>query len=299
MNILFTSVSSMNLEPIVTGLEKEMGSIHLCKFDKGKEEQHHHEGEVDHEILVAFDTHKPDVVIYSGPAEGKCRPFLSTFHTMRKTAKVVNLICDGGCPNWHPLIELYNKEDCFDLNVNIDGNDNWPSREKDITSVGPIDQRYYKKTNIEKVVDFGFAGGLGSLERREATDRLKQSCGLLMAHRNERWGTYNLYADFMLSCKAVFNMGKTGSGKAHHVKYRIIESALACACVFEEVNPITQKYFTPNVDYVEYKDLPHLEQRFAEVMECRSWSNYGENLQNKEQQNYSTEKFWKRVFKAL
>lgn len=296
MNILFTSVSSMNLEPIVSGLEKEVGKIWLCKFDKGKEEQHHYVGEVDHEILNSFRTHKPEVVIYSGPAEGKCRPLLPTFHEIRKSAKLVNLVCDGGCPNWHPLLELYNKEDCFDLTVNIDGNDNWPSKSTDLTMPGPIDPRYYNGRDVPKVIPFGFAGGLGGIERRQITERLQRTRQLNIPERSETWGTYQGYADFMLSCKAVLNMGRTGSGKAHHLKYRIIESGLAKCCVFEEVNQITKKYFTAGMDYIEYENIDHLERLLGAEMDLRP---YAESLHKKVTTKYTTEIFWKCVFDAL
>lgn len=307
MKLLFASVSSMNLEPIYTGLTKQLGDtlsipgipgdppFVLCKFDRGKEEQHHYEGEVDHVILSVFDEYKPDVVIYSGPAEGKCRPLLSTFLRMRESSKVVNLVCDGGCPNWHPLLETYLKGDCFDLAVNIDGNPNWPQQPRDITWIGPIDPRYFEKM-IPKGVDFGFAGGLGSSSRREITNRLAQSCQLTIPQRSETWGTYQAYADFMLSCRSIFNMGRTGSGKTFHVKYRVIETALSGAVLYEEVNPITRLYFEPGMDYIEYDGVEDLEQK-VKLNLHKHFSPIP--LKEKIMTKWSADQLWEKVFNAL
>lgn len=299
MKVLFTSVSSMNLEPIVTGLESNLSDMEmlLWKFDKGKEEQHHYEGEVDHVILEAFNSYKPNIVIYSGPAEGKCRPFTSTFLEMKQTAKLINLCCDGACPNWHPLLEKYKAEGCFDLTLNIDGNSEWPKGPKDLTLWGPIDPRFYQHEK-EKTIQLGFAGGCGAGERKEITDRLKQSVGLVIPERSESWGTYQKYADFMLSCKSVVNFGKTGSGKAHHLKYRIIEAALAKCAVFEEVNPITRTFLDPGVHYFEYENANHLETLIRtktddDLMEV------AESLHSRITKYYSCEKFWKKVFEKL
>lgn len=298
MRVLFTSVSSMNLEPVVEGwmgyLNSKGDAFELCKFDKGKEEQHHYEGEVDHVIISAFNNFQPDVVIYSGPAEGRCRPLLETFHTIRKSAKIVNLCCDGGCPNWHPLLETYLKEGCFDLTVNIDGNDQWPGSDKGITSIGPIDASYYSK-RYQKTIDVGFAGGAGAGERLLATQRLQKECKLVIPERSEVWGTYQSYADFMLSCKRVVNFARTGSGKAWHMKYRVIESGLSSTCLFEQANPITPKYFTPGIDYLEYQDIDHL----VDLVKNADASGYGERLHGTVTSKYSADKFWKLVFDKL
>lgn len=298
MRILFTSVSSMNLEPIVSGFQSYSNSLSdefsLCKFDKGMEEQFHYEGEVDHVILTAFNAMKPDVVIYSGPAEGKCRPFLGTFHEMRKTAKIVNLVCDGGCPNWHPLLETYKKAGCFDLTVNIDGNDEWPKGPNDFTWIGPIDSSYYNKY-CQKSIDCGFAGGTGSLSRREAIAKLQQSIELTLPERNESWGTYHLYADFMLSCKRVINFSTAGSGLVDHVKYRVLESGWAKCCLFEQKNKITPKYFVPGVEYLEYESIDDL----VDKVKSMDISGYGDRLHAAVAGRYSPQIFWKKVFNRL
>lgn len=255
--ILFTSVSSMNLAPIVSGLEAATKGKHevvLFKFDKGKEEQFHHDSEVDLEIIKAVHEHKPDLIIYSGPAEGKCRPHTETFHIIKAHAKLMNLVCDGACPGWHPILEEYKRENAFDLICNIDGNANWPQRDSDLTLWGPIDPSYYSAADIiNKPIRFGFAGGAGNGERKEYVDYLKVKAGLVVPTRNESWGSYQEYANFLMSCQMVFNLPATGSGKAKHMKYRVIESGLAKCCLFEERgSEVTKKFFTPGFHFTSF-----------------------------------------------
>lgn len=299
--LLFTSVSSMNLEPIVCGLEKAIKpkiDFELYKFDDGKEAQYHYSGEVDHNILRKVQQYKPDVVIYSGPAEGNCLPMNSTFEEIRKNAKTVCLVCDGGCPNWHPLLDVYKRENIFDLVINIDGNHDWPKRSNDLTFWGLIDPSYYAKAS-KKDIDLGFAGGNGSKHRRDALEKLKRY-GLVVPARSEQWGTYQEYADFMLRCRMVVNFPETGSGKAMHLKYRIIESGLAKCCVFEKSNPVTKRYFTPGEDYVEYEDLDDLEEKIKKALtNPDDVENKAIALKVKVERKYLPVRAWQEVFNSL
>lgn len=297
--LLFTSVSSMNLEPIVCGLEKAIKpkiDFQLYRYDEGKEAQYHYDGEVDHNILKRFDSYKPDVVIYSGPAAGKCLPMNDTFAEMRKTAKVIALVCDGGCPNWHPLLQTYKDENLFDLIVNIDGNHDWPRRAHDLTFWGLIDPSYYNKT-VEKTVPLGFAGGTGSKHRRDVLERLNRF-RIELPNRNESWGTYQDYADFMLRTRAVINFPQTGSGKTTHLKYRIIESGFARCCVFEQSNPITKRYFDAGRDYVEYESVEHLQMLLEKTTE-EEMRVCAKNLFDKVHKNYLPIRAWQTVFDSL
>ena len=84
---LWLNVSSMNQEPVASGLEAIFGKTKIdfqaYRYDEGKEAQFHYDGEVDHNILRKVRETKPDMVIYSGPAAGKCKPALSTLLALR------------------------------------------------------------------------------------------------------------------------------------------------------------------------------------------------------------------------
>lgn len=301
MKILFTSVSSMNLEPIQSTLDRAKLNFgfdfHLYRFDEGKEAQFHYDGECDHNILRKVEELKPDVIIYSGPAGGKCRPQNDTLISIKRYAKTIGLICDGGCPEWHPILSEYATQNVFDSMVNIDGNPNWPSRPCDHTFVGLIDPAYYGK-QLPKTVNFGFCGGDGALSRRQAIEVLKKECGLEVGPRSEDWGTYQNYADFMLKTKCVVNFPETGSQKAFHVKYRVIESALARCCLFERKNPITPLYFEPGKDYVEYESIADLVEKVKSITPDEI-AEKAKNLFNKVVIHHSAEVNWAKVFKSL
>lgn len=297
MKVLFTSVSSMNLEPVVNVLWRTQPDFFLCRYDHGKEAQYHYDGEVDHNILSKVDEVKPDVIIYSGPAAGKCKPQDSTFAEIKKSARTIALVCDGGCPDWHPILREYAANGLFDRMVNIDGNPNWPSRACDFTFVGLIDPVYYGLER-EKTIRFGFAGGDGAKSRRDAISILKEKCGLVIGERSEAWGTYENYAQFMLRTKSVVNFPETGSQKTFHVKYRIIESGLAKCCVFERKNPITELYFEPGKDYVEYETIDDLVEKVNSISDEEMISK-AQSLHDKVVSQYGADKAWKKVFESL
>lgn len=294
---LWLNVSSMNQEPVVSGLKnffKGKCEFTAYRYDEGKEAQFHYDGEVDHNILRKIRETNPSLVIYSGPAAGKCKPQTETLLTLQLKAKTVGYVLDGGCPEWHPLLQEYKDKNVFDVMVNTDGNPDWPKRVKDITTVQTIDERFYDKRPRQDI-RFGFAGGNGSKHRRDAIDFLQVHNNLQLAPRSEEWGSYKQYADFMLRCQMTVNFPETGSGKSFHVKNRVIEAGFASCCLFEKKNPITPLYFAPGQDYIEYETIEELSDIVKNIsdgeiaframqlaIKCREW--------------YRPAKLWEEVF---
>ena len=90
-------------------------------------------------------------------------------------------------------------------------------------------------------------------------------------------------------------MSATGSGKAHHVKYRVLEAAMAGCLLFEEENPITPLYFEPGIDYVEYDSIDGL----VNQVKNNTWPDRAHKLRLKAIHKYSAKRFWTKVFAAL
>lgn len=305
---LWLNVSSMNQEPVASGLaaffkDKKIDFI-AYRYDEGKEAQHHYDGEVDHNIIRKVREVNPDIVIYSGPAAGKCLPNIETLEALRtkdswkySSRKSVGYVLDGGCPDWHPLLEQYKARNVFDVMVNTDGNPHWPKREHDVTVWQTIDERFYEARPI-KDIRLGFAGGNGSPHRREALAMLTERCGLQTAERSEAWGSYKQFADFMLRCQMTVNFPETGSGKAFHVKNRVIEAGWAGCCLLEKKNPITALYFEPNVDYIEYETLDGLENIIKNISDSEI-AFRAMNLSLKCRELYTPAKAWEQVFSKI
>lgn len=298
---LWLNVSSMNQEPVVSGLKhffKGKCEFVAYRYDEGKEAQFHYDGEVDHNILRKVREVNPSIVIYSGPAAGKCRPSLATLLALREDGrKTIGYVLDGGCPDWHPFLEEYKRENVFDVMVNTDGNPNWPQRENDVTIWQTIDPRFYEERPT-KDIRVGFAGGNGSPHRREALALLQKHCGLQLAERSEAWGSYKLFSDFMLRCQITVNFPETGSGRAFHLKNRVIEAGWAGCCLLERKNPITARYFVPGVDYIEYETFDEL----VDIIKNLSDSEIAfraRALSLKCRELYTPEKAWEQVFSKI
>lgn len=298
--VLYLNVSSMNQEPAVTGLTrfcKNQGfEFEAYRYDEGKEAQYHYDGEVDHNIQRKVREKNPDLIIFSGPAAGKCRPQLNTLGDLQNKAKTVGYFLDGGCPEWHPVLQDYNNHNIFNLMVNTDGNPYWPRREHDLTLWQPVDEAFYEIPKTKDIM-FGFAGGAGSKHRQEAIAKLRAKAGLVVAERYEAWGTYNKFSEFMLRCKVTINFPETGSSKAYHLKNRVIEAGFAGCVLFEKKNPITPMYFKPNEDYLEYETIEEVIGMLERPEP--SWEGIAENLQRKALNQYGAEKFWGNIFDAI
>lgn len=298
---LWLNVSSMNQEPATTGLSRfcrnQKMDFVAYRYDENKEAQFHYEGEVDHNIQRKVRELQPDIIIYSGPAAGKCKPRLETLKALGESATTIGYVLDGGCPDWHPLLEEYKQNDVFDLMVNTDGNPHWPKRDKDLTTWQPVDESFYQKA-LDKNIRLGFAGGQGSKHRQEAISRLKEQSGLIVAPRNEAWGSYQEFADFMSRCRITVNFPETGSGKTFHLKNRVIESGYAQCCLFERKNPITELYFEPEIDYMQYETLDDLMRRIDEISE-EEIALRACHLAQKCRFEYTAEKLWNKIFSKI
>lgn len=295
---LWLNVSSMNQEPVANGLGRYLGKrmeFIPYRYDEGKEAQFHYPGEVDHNILRKVRETNPDFIVYSGPAGGKCLAATETLASLKEKAKTIGYFLDGGCPEWHPLLEEYKAKNVFDLMVNTDGNPNWPKRPNDVTIWQAMDESYYTERPA-KDIRLGFAGGNGAPHRREALAMLKERCGLQVAPRSETWGSYKShFADFMLRCQMTVNFPETGSEKAFHLKNRVIEAGFAGCCLLEKKNPVTPLYLEPNVDYIEWETLQGLENIIKNISDSEV-AFRAHNLALKCRERYTAEKAWQKVF---
>lgn len=260
--VLWLTTASMNIEPVMNSLAS-VEDFDL-EIDHFMFEGLNGKGGLDEAILFEVQKSKPDVIFYIGAVAGPDVPLPATFNAVQKQAPLVHMVFDGGCPDWWSLLKHYREKKCFSLTVNIDGSHDWPKSDGDITILCPIDPRPYNR-EVEKDIRLGFYGSSNCDERREVLEALS-GLGLVTRERNETFGSYEPYADFMLRTKIVVNMAGTGSGKATHVKARVIESAYAGACLLEPKHSPTSRWFKPSphrlgcpdYDYIEYSSSHHL-----------------------------------------
>ena len=89
--------------------------------------------------------------------------------------------------------------------------------------------------------------------------RLVRDCGMVIKRREETWGSYQRYANFLMQCRIVADCalsagGAVGRGPyARTLKTRAIETGLAGACLLELRGCALNKWATEDVDYATYE----------------------------------------------
>jgi hypothetical protein len=242
VKILWARFSFMTSEAWVASLENIKGhEISTLIYD--------HFVPPDRALLDSVDAYRPDLVLYTGMADWERTPSPSTFRRIRKQAKIIHLSGDLSDPPYRPYLDRYAAEDCFDLNVNLDGNRSWERSPMDLTTISPTSPAHYRCRNerplVERPVAFGFAGGFASPSRAAFIHRWQAECGLVIPPRDERYGSYQAYADFLLDCRLIPNVPFSGSDNSRQVKGRVVETGLARACLLDHVESAARDWFTP------------------------------------------------------
>lgn len=281
MKVLWLYSGSMNCEPIASTLPGD-----LFDFSKNPEDDPHTK------TLEKVEEVKPDLIIYAGAAEGPY--FIKAETVSQMKAPVIHFCCDASCPGWSPGLQYYRETVPFVFTVNIDGNDNWLKGPRDLTMWCPLDPSFYKP--LPKTIPFGWAGGLGSPDRKKMISEISDI--VKVAPRNETWGSYHEYADFLSSCKITLNMARSGSGKSLQTKNRVREAGYAKCLLLEERGAPTSNWFTLGEDYLDYGSSSEVREIVSRVSD-QTIERLAKNLQEKCLTLYSPKLFWDKVLSNL
>lgn len=239
MKILWAINSSMMLEGMVTALDGivDRSEVFIYPYEEGFEDL----------ILEKCEQVNPDITFFVGSAAGPYFAEPKKLKRIKEKFKLVHVCTDGGCPGWYEGLKAYEEAGCFDLTVSVDGCRN---EYADLVTLTLVDPKLYELKRLpfkDKSYNLGFMGGgmfdLGS-ERESICSELETE-GLLTINRqrDERFGSYERYVDFIVQCRSVLNFSRTGSGKTHHVKNRVIEAGLSQACLFEPLDSPAHDWF--------------------------------------------------------
>lgn len=294
LKILILSTNNINTEPIINSFINLNYEHRITYYDQGNPN--------DIMLASALD-YMPDVIVYISVAAGPHLASIDTFKKLTGIGATIHFCCDASCPDWHTLLTEYEKNQCFDLTVNIDGNDNWPKFNSGLTMLCPIDHKAYKNTSyisfINRPIHCGFSGGQGSKDRQDMFNYLVEHNAITIKPREEVFGTYNSYVNFLQDSKIILNMANCGSGKAKQVKARVIEAGLAHCMLLEEKGSAASNWFTEGVHFMEYESKEHALEIIEGLRKKDSLMfNYAERLHNKVMNKYSNDKFWDRVLSA-
>jgi len=178
---------------------------------------------------------EPDVVFYIGSCHGRGNPSDRTLKELRLSGDfdLIHICCDAGDPPWHPVLERYAQNKCFDRQVSIDGVMAAPV---DFVTLTPIDLRPYE-VPVKKEHLCGFAGNIGSPYRSQLVRKLMRSNDLKFLKRTPT-ASYKEYVHFVQSCRVILNIPITGSTTMMHVKGRVLEAIFAkCALIEMKGSP--------------------------------------------------------------
>ena len=268
MKVLFLSPSDMVLE----WLEGSLHAVNTGQLEISVLRYDRIGTPVDRGMLDRIVRDKPDIVLYVSQADGPYVAAPSTFRAIRAVVPLVHLCLDAGDIGFEPLLTKYRDEGCFTHTVACDGCAAGPV---DNISFHPVDPRPYGNTMVqghldERAISLGTCGGFPYGLRREVANTLSRDCGLYIKPREETFGSYGRYAQFLMSCRIVVDCalsagGPEGKGPyARTLKTRAVEVGLAGACLLELRGCALTKWAKEDFDFCSYETA-------AEAVEKARW----------------------------
>lgn len=241
----------------------------------------------------------PDIIIYVGAIEqyhGRPCPQPDILRAINHVAPMVHICDDAADKPWWPVLEQYDREKCFSVQVAIDGVFETPIRtfENGMTLLTPIDFRPFKpKPWRERSIKAGMVGGLGYGPRQQYTEYLQKK-GVLDFRQGPVGRSYDEMAEVMCDTKITYNYGMKGSCEGFHVKGRVIEAGFSGCCLLETKDSPTAKWFIPGLDYLEYENPDHAAQVITNTIDEKlQWM--ANRLHSKVVKEHHPAVFWKRV----
>lgn len=248
----------------------------------------------------------PDLIVYIGSRWGK-QPSIATLAQLQsKVAPSVHICSDAADPPWHDLLREYHDKGAFTLQVAIDGNKKWPASPAGLTLLTPVEFKHFPEVvlpHAERPIKCGFAGNTGGGPTSKRTILL---CGLLekrvldMRVRSPLPFTYEGYCEYLTRCRVSLNIAHTGTEQTMHVKGRVIETALAGACLLENEGSPAREWFEPGIDYAEYSTI----EQAVDLIEHMNNSpliaqSMATNLRAKVRQFHSPDTFWRTILDKI
>ena len=207
-------------------------------------------------ILACAKGYAPEVIFYIGANCGSGLPSPDTLKALRDVAPCIHYQSDIEDEAWFDLLRQYRREGCFDLIVGQTG-----------VKTDLIDMATLMAIDIEafhgpapKSIFCGFSGSACNIADYRSGVRdwdgraeILQGMGDQLAFRTrEPVGDYQGYVNYLKCCLIALNVSLTGSGKRHHVKWRVLEAAFADCALLEMKDSPSSQWF-PDGSFLTYK----------------------------------------------
>lgn len=210
----------------------------------------------DEGIIACAKGYDPEVIFYIGSNSGIGIPTTETLKKLRDYAPCIHYQSDVEDEAWFDLLRQYRSEGCFDLIVSQTG---VKTDLIDMASLMAVDIDSFNGP-AHKNIQCGFSGSaLDTSEYKpgisdwDGRAEILYGLGDKLAFRKRApVGNYANYVDFLKHCLITLNVSLTGSGKRHHVKWRVLEAAFADCVLLEMKDSPTSQWF-PRGSYLTYK----------------------------------------------
>lgn len=292
MRALFLTTTTNEIPNHIRAWERAFGKAEVQTFNYRGIRQ-------DHLLLQRAKELKPEVMFYIGACAGEGNPTFRTFRDLRKIAPLVNLCSDAEDHPWHSVLNRYRREECFDLQVALDGARNAPV---DLSILTPIDPILFRprpstRSSIAEPKDIfcGFSGTLG--KPRKSIFRELEKRRLLTFRPRETVDGYDRHAQFIRRCQIVLNTSWTGTGERHHVKGRVLEAGWG-RCALLEMRDSPTKYWFPEGSFLTYETAAEVRD-ILRALTKEDILRYANNLAAHVEANYTPRQLYGRILERL
>lgn len=256
------------------------------------------------DVYAAVKALRPELILYIGTRWGQ-QPSTATLARMNeKLAPMVHLCSDAADPPWWDLLREYDERSCFQVQVAIDGNDNWPGSQRGMTLLTPVDPANFSVTlpHIARPIACGYGGNPGTnggVRRSVLWETMSHNL-LTVRMRDGSPDTYDDYCRFILQSRMSLNIPHTGTESKYHVKGRVIESGLAGCCLLEIAGSPTNKWFAPDREYLEYASMDQLRGYIRDLRDSPEETQLrGERLRERILAEHTPQIFWAKVLDRI
>ena len=273
-----------------------LGPVDLLQYDQV--------GASDQVLYGKVKVYAPDLVVYVGSRWGQ-QPSISTLAKLQSICPTMHLCSDAADVPWWDLLREYHAAGAFTLQVAIDGSRKWPLASSQMTALTPVDPALFPplRPHAERIVACGYGGnpgGGGASKRTAILSALLEQRLLDIRIRSNLPFTYEAYAAYLTTLRMSLNTAYTGTEMGMHVKGRVLESALAGACLLETKGSPTSAWFRPGLDYLEYDSPVEAAQIIRRLAnEPEATQAMANSLRARALAEHTPARFWARIFERI
>ncbi len=206
---------------------------------------------------------------------------------------MINLCSDAQDKPWHGVLDVYKKHNCFDLQVSLDGG---KYHALDMSTLTPVDPTLYNGT-AKRDIRCGFSGAVGTMgDRSEIIHSLEWFGGLTVRGRTLKGG-YEDHVKFMRRCKMILNTSWTGTGDAHHIKGRVLETGWAGGALLEMSESPIEKWF-PKDCYFTWRNAKEAAEIIADASD-KEISQKAKRLSEEVRRRFSAKMIYGEILKRV